>query len=239
LIGAPGVGKTSLGKSIARATGRDFVRVSLGGVQDEAEIRGHHRNHIGAMPGKIIQSMRKAKSSDPLFLLDGVDRLRAGFGDDPSSALLEVLDPEQNHTFKDHYLEVDYDLSCAMFITTANAHNIPPPLMDCMEIIRISGYTENEKVEISRKHLIPHAIAKHGLKDGKCLFLLRNDRGIEETAASFEARSAPRSYPTSISRHYRMCSVPVTGTTPHPLPLAVIERLDVAESITFRVRSNE
>jgi len=221
LVGPPGVGKTSLGKSIARSHGREFVRMSLGGVRDEAEIRGHRRTYIGSMPGKVIQSMKKAKKVNPLFLLDEIDKMGADFRGDPASALLEVLDPEQNHTFNDHYLEVDYDLSNVMFVTTANTLNIPPALMDRMEIIRIAGYTEDEKVEIARRHLIPEQVKNHGLEPEE--FAL-DEEALKQVIRRYTREAGVRSLEREIAKLSRK-SVKELLTTDHKTVRITLENL--------------
>ncbi|MEO1308022.1 MAG: endopeptidase La, partial [Pseudomonadota bacterium] len=210
LVGPPGVGKTSLGKSVAKATGREFIRISLGGVRDESEIRGHRRTYIGSMPGKIIQALKKAKTTNPLILLDEIDKMGQDFRGDPASAMLEVLDPEQNSTFVDHYLEVEYDLSNVMFLTTANSYNMPGPLLDRMEIISLAGYTEDEKREIARQHLIDKQIGNHGLKKGE--FSITDD-ALQEIIRTYTREAGVRNLEREIAKLARKAVTQIVRKT--------------------------
>ena len=228
LVGPPGVGKTSLGKSVAKATGREFIRISLGGVRDEAEIRGHRRTYIGSMPGKIIQSMKKAKTVNPLILLDEVDKMGQDFRGDPASAMLEVLDPEQNATFSDHYLEVEYDLSNVMFITTANTYNMPRPLLDRMEIISISGYTEDEKIEIAKQHLLAKQLKGHGLKAGE--FEL-TDAALRDTVRYYTREAGVRNLEREIAK---LCRKAVTEIVKGKVQKVVVTPENLEEFLGVR-----
>ncbi len=218
LVGPPGVGKTSLGKSVAKATGREFIRISLGGVRDESEIRGHRRTYIGSMPGKIIQAMKKAKTNNPLILLDEIDKMGQDFRGDPASAMLEVLDPEQNSTFTDHYMEVEYDLSNVMFLTTANSYNMPSPLLDRMEIIALSGYTEDEKAEIAKQHLISKQIKNHGLKKDEFAIA---DTALLEVVRTYTREAGVRGLEREIAKLCRKTLTKIVKNTEKAVTITV------------------
>ena len=223
LVGPPGVGKTSLGKSVAKATGREFIRISLGGVRDESEIRGHRRTYIGSMPGKIIQAMRKAKTNNPLILLDEIDKMGQDFRGDPASAMLEVLDPEQNSTFIDHYLEVEYDLSNVMFLTTANSYNMPSPLLDRMEIITLAGYTEDEKLQIAKRHLLDKQIKNHGLKNGEFSI---DDEAIKELIRSYTKEAGVRNLERELAKLARKAVTKIVKDGAQSVHIAVDKLAD-------------